>query len=64
MVLNSEKKDHQERSIKIFKYLAGRMKKKIILNFLKIALEYLKKDNKAVFNIFGNGPLLKTLKKI
>ena len=31
--------------------------------FLKIALEYLKKDNKAVFNIFGNGPLLKTLKK-
>ena len=32
--------------------------------FLKIALEYLKKDNKAIFNVFGDGPLLEILKKI
>ena len=31
--------------------------------FLKIALEYLKKDNKAIFNVFGDGPLLEILKK-
>ena len=31
--------------------------------FLRIAKEYLKMDNLAKFNIFGDGPLLKNLKK-
>ena len=31
--------------------------------FLKIALEYLKRDKKAIFNVFGDGPLIKILKK-
>ena len=31
--------------------------------FLEIAIEYLKRDKKAIFNIFGDGPLIKILKK-
>ena len=31
--------------------------------FLNIAVEYLKKESNAVFNIFGDGPLLQDLKK-
>lgn len=43
---------------------AGRLEKENNPEFfIKIAYEYLKYNNKAIFNIFGDGPLLKILKK-